>query len=244
MSQPVVIPWLPAVGNEAVIASLQTLGDAGSLVINSNNPALPQGPYVYDRVIRKVSLTSANNLSAARFTIVGIGSPIDAAGNPTKVLSLITEAAIVGPNADTIYSANIYSQIISIAVDRAVNAVSAGFGDEGITDYVFLDYNRTMFQASVQLQFLDRATITGSVYQTLNKPETPNINYGNMDVFNPVNSTPPPPLPAFAVSADLTAADTDQIGTTLSPVSMVWANFATTTNDSAIFTVLQQGLRS
>lgn len=244
MSKAIVIPWLPVEGNEAVIASLQTLAGAGSLVINSTNPALPQGPYVYDRVIRKVGLTSANNLSAVGFTIIGIGSPIDASGNPTQVLSLITEGPIAGPNNDTVYSDNIYSQIISITSNAAANAVSAGFGDEGITDYIFLDYNRTMFQTTVQLQFVDRTTLTGTVYQTLNKPETPNINYGDLDPFNPINTTPPPPIPAFAVSADLTAANTNQIGTTLSPVSMVWANFASTSDDYAIFTVLQQGLRS
>lgn len=235
MSIPIVIPWLPSTGNTAAIASVQTIGAAGgNLVLNSNAPNLPQGPYIYDRVIRKVLITGPE----VEFTITGIGSPVDASGNPTQVLGPVTEqvtGSLVGTE-----SINIYSQVISISLDGLGPAedVSAGFGGSGITDYVFLDYNRKSFQASAQLQFINQDgdhPLTVTVYQTLSKPQTPNISFGNLDNFSP--------LPAFAVSAPLTGATTNQLGILQSPVSLVWANMNNTAADSLFFTVLQQGIR-
>lgn len=250
MSSPIIIPWLPTAGNQAAIAPLQDVAaPGGNLQLVSGNASLPQGPYIYDRVVRQLSLTSANNLSAAAFTITGIGSPQDGAGNPTQVLGPISEVILAGPDVDTIISVNIYSQIISISVNMAVNGISAGFGNEGITDYVFLDYNRSRFQTSVQLQFLNRTTMVADVNQSLNKPEYPNINFGNLNKFAP--------LPIFGVMATfsgstisaaptaMNAVTTNTLGILQSPVTLTWATVRGTfdVNDSLFFTVLQQGNR-
>jgi len=226
MSIPIVIPWLPVTGNTAAVAPVQTLAAAGPLALNANVPNLPNGPYRFDRVARTVTITGAGN-----FTITGIGSPVDANGNPTQVYALISEVVAGGAT-----SVNVYVEVDSIVAAAAGANYSAGFGATGVTDYVFLDYNRTMFQASVQLQFVARTALTATVYQSLSKPQTVNSAFGNLDNFQPI--------PAFAVSVALTGAIANQIGNTLSPVSIVWATMSGTVADSLYFTVLQQGLRS
>jgi hypothetical protein len=240
MSYPIVIPWAEYNANKATIAPVQTLAAAGSLALSPNNSALSNSNYVYDRVIRSVSLTSINNLSGVQFTVSGIGSPVDGVGNPTQVLSPITQT-IVGPNNNTVATTAIFSQISSITTNGAAAAVSAGFGISGITDYVFLDYNRYMFQTSVQLHFnaLPLATsLQATVYQSLSKPEylnNPNVDMGQF--------TQTVPMPGFAVSLALTNASTNQLGVLQSPVSVVWATMAATAADSLTFTVLQQGIK-
>jgi hypothetical protein len=244
MSYPIVIPWLPSTTNKATIAPIQSLAAAGSLALSPNNSALSNSNYVYDRVIRSVSLTSTNNLSGVQFTIRGIGSPVDGvSGNPTQVLGNYA-VTINGPNNNTIATTAIFSQISSITTNGAAAAVSAGFGISGITDYVFLDYNRYMFQTSVQLHFnaLPLATsLQATVYQSLSKPEylnNPNVDMGQF--------TQTAPIPGFAVSANLTNATTNQLGSLQAPVAITWANMSVTGapgTDSLIFTVEQQGIK-
>ncbi len=233
MSVPRLISWLPI--DTTLIAPLQDLAAAGNLVLNSKVLGQPQGPFIYDKVIRSVSLTSANDLHLVNFTITGIGSPVDANGNPTQVLGLVSDV-IAGPNANSVSTPKIYSQIISISSDSAALGVSAGSGPAGITDYVFLDYNRTMFQSSVQLQFNPRTTATVTVYESLTKPQIIDINKGNL-----VNIEP---IPAFELLAPITNVTTNQIGILRSPVSIAWANIKTATTDLINFTVLQQGTSS
>jgi hypothetical protein len=114
-----------------------------------------------------------------------------------------------------------------------VTGISVGFGAFGITDYVFLDYNRKMFQTSVQLQFFNPNTLTATVYQTLTKPQTTNT-FGSLDDNYP--------FPAFEVDGFTDVTD-NTIGTLLSPVSLTWAKMSATVGDSLYFTILQQGIR-
>ena len=221
MSKPVVIPWLPSVGNTAAIAPVQNIGaGGGTLALTSGN-----SPYVFDRVIRKVSILAA----PSNYTITGIGSPIDANGNPTQVLGPISEI-VVGGNQ----SANIYKSVSSIFAATA-GGCSAGFGASGITDYVFLDYNRTIGQTAVQTYFtVLRTGITYTGYISLNKPEFPNINNGNL--------TSGYPLPALPISVAFTGATTNQFDAILSPLALTWLSISGTQADSLLFTVLQQGI--
>lgn len=243
MSHPIIIPWLPI--NTTLIAPLQTLAAAGSLALNSKVPGLPQGPFIYDRVIRDISLTSSNDLHLVNFTITGIGSPVDADINPTQVLGLISET-IAGPLGTgvpvSVDSANIYSQIISITADAPAAGISAGSGPNGITDYVFLDYNRTIFQTSVQLQFNPRTTASVTVFESLTKPQTIDINAGNLINVPPVTGGLAVNSSAFPVSVALTGATTKQLGVLISPVAITWAAINASSTDSITFTVLQQGV--
>ena len=237
MSIPIVLHWLP--NNTAGIAPLQDVTAGSNFVLNCNIPSLSQGPYIFaqdtvpQQVVRQVTLTSGNNYAATTFTITGIGSPVDGTGNPTQVFSLISEN-LAGPNANTVSSVNIYSQIISVSPDTNVVGVSIGYGAKGITDYVFLDYNRTIFQTSVQLQFIVHDTATVTAYQTLSKPQYPST-VGNLINFQP--------LPAFLVPS-IDAAVVNSLGVLISPVALTWATISTADTDERDFTVLQQGLRS
>lgn len=235
MSASVVIPWLSVTGNEAAIASVQTTtANNQSLVLNSTVSALPQGPYVYDKVIRNIIITRTNaTLGNIIATITGIGASVDVDGNPIEAIGLTSEP-VTTQSATAVPSTKIYSQIISITLANAVQGISVGFGASGITNYVFLDYNRKMFQTSVQLQFFNPNALSATVYQSLTNPQTTNT-FGSLDDNYP--------LPAFAVSVDLTGTTTNQIGTLLSPVSLVWANMTGTTDESLYFTILQQGIR-
>lgn len=234
MSYPVVIHWEQSDANTDAIASAQSVTAGNNLTLVSNVPNLP-GRYIYDKVIRQLSFTSPNDNSGATFVITGIGSPVDGDGNPTQVIGPITESKVGPTAAGTILSDNIYKEIISIQVTVAdSDTISVGFGPAGITDYVFLDYNRTIFQTSVQLQFVSRTTLTATVYTTLSKPETPNIQYGTLIPFSP--------LPAFPVSVALTNATANQLGAIATVASLTWANMKATAADSLYFTVLQQGI--
>jgi len=233
MSSYTVIPWLPAllkdnVPDSSIASGQNTSANNQNLVLNSTVPNLPQGPYIYDRVVRSIIIYCTTNVACV---VTGIGSPVDTTNkNPTQALGTVTENITITDSISQ-ESDNIYSQILSITVSTAVNGISAGFGTFGITDYVFLDYNRKIFQANVQLQFATGDTANGNVYQSLTKPYiiTPDGDVNNFQ-----------PIPAFPVT--LTEVNPNQIGTLLSPVALTWATITGTTTTPIYFTVLQQGI--
>jgi hypothetical protein len=228
MSSPKVISWLPI--NNTLIAPSQALTAAGNLQLKSSVPGLPQGAFIFDKVIRQVRLTTTGNLSARTFTITGIGSPVDANGNPTQPVALISED-VTGPTSVLpTDSVNIYQQVISISVDGAVANVSAGSGPDGITDFVFLNYNSVFGDANCSLQFLNNVTLSAEGYISLNKPQVPNQNAGNI-VTSP-----------FFPFEFISSTSTSVIETVPLPVAVVWLSVKDTSTDSLNFTVLQQGV--
>lgn len=230
MSIPTTLFWPSSVNNLAAIAPLQDTSGVGNLGL------LSMGPFVMPQMARTVALTSANNLAARTFTINGISAAVDGTGNPAGPFVVFSEA-IAGPNANTVYTARIYKSITFISVDGAVVGISAGYGTSGITSYVFNDYNRSAWYASVQVQPINRTALTFAVYQSLTKPENINIALGNLTAY-------PNPIPAFAVIA--AGATTNQLVQLPMPVTIVWATIAANTgnNEQLYLTLLQQGLRS
>ncbi len=223
MSIPIVLQWSESFANLAVIAASTTLAGAGSLAINSNLPnsqVSTHGPYVYDKMARTVSFTSnsATSNAGVAITITGIGSAVDSNGNPTGIYSAISETISAGPAGYSIVnSANIYTQISAISVNGAITSLSAGFGTTGVTDYVFMDYNRSAWYATVQAQLVNHVALSYTINQSLTKPETPVIQYGTL-------ASAPAGVPAFAVSTATTNATTNQIAQLTFPVCEVWAN--------------------
>lgn len=99
----------------AGICALQTTAGAVPLLMNGAN--VVNGIWTAD-VRRNVTLTSAANLSAINFTIVGTwnGVPI------TRV--------IAGPNANTVATTATFDTVISVTPSATVGSnVSVGFGD-------------------------------------------------------------------------------------------------------------------
>lgn len=244
MTAPVVIYWPPATGNEATIASIQSVAADGFLQLNPNVQNVPN-TFSFDKIVRRIAFRSISDNDAVNFLVTGTGFTLDGSGNPTSVLGPITDT-VQGPTAGFMtQSTKAFKTITSIQVkDNAATAIRVGFGLAGVTDYVFLDTNRNSFQASVQLDFISRTALLATVYQSLTKPETPSgQDYGKL--------IPAPNFPAFAVAPNLTGASTDQIGllgiTTAAyiasaPMAITWANMSATAADSLYFTVIQQGI--
>lgn len=109
------------VANTSDVCILQNTAGAANLVLNGNvaNQMTNQVSFIDRGYSRSISLTSANNLAAVNFTISGIQNGV-----------LITEV-LAGPNANTVYSVQIYDKIYSIATSGAVNQVQVGTGYTG-----------------------------------------------------------------------------------------------------------------
>lgn len=231
------IVWSPSSSNTDVISSLQNYSGAGNMIINSNeftSQVTKSGPYRFEHVLRTVSFTSANDLSSRNITINGIGSAVDANGNPTQPLNTPVSETISGPNANTVYTSTIYRQIDSISIDGAANGLSAGFGKSGITTYVFPDYDRTGWYASFQTAIYNHTTLTHTVYVSLTKP----------DVFSPTTGKfipYPYEIPAFPIGTVDSAVN--QLISTQYPLAVCWANIKNNDDETLYFTVLQQGIR-
>lgn len=243
MSALTTIYWPPSQGHTEAIAPDQNVSAGHPFILNASVTGQPFGPYIFDRVMRQVAILSLGDTSGVQFTISGIGSPVDNQGNPTQVLGPVTEQ-IQGPTLVQPYvgSSNIYAQVTSVVPNGNIQNVSLGFGSIGITDYVFLDYNRAFSQTSVQIQVIQQQDNTVTIYQSLTKPQTPNQVFGNW-----INMSQP--IPAFVVT-NLSKLTANNFAALPSPVSLTWAtiNLANPavpalSTDAFFFTVLQQGIR-
>lgn len=233
MSQPVVRYWAPTNSNTATISSLQNYSGAGNLIINNNVPgSYPGSPYVYDSIARSVSFTSANNLSGVTLTINGLGSAVDGSGNPTQPFNTSISENVVGPNANTVYSTNIFTQINSISISGAANGISAGFGNKGIMMYIGPDYDRSAWYATGQGAIYNRTTMTYTVYQSLTKPQTP-VD-GRFENY-------PLVIPAFSLGT--VGATVNQLINYPTPVALTWVTIAAATGETFYYTFLQQGIK-
>jgi hypothetical protein len=250
MSHPKVIFWPNVENNVATIAPLQVVGDDLTVQINSNQPNMPNVPvnnsgvYIYQDMLRTVSITSPNDLSAISFFIMGLSSPLDENGNPVlSTVELDTETILVGPNNGTVLTTRVYQQIYSITTDIATGTdqVSVGFGSGGITAYTFLNLNSSAPQA-VQLQ---GQVVNGNdnfnyqFYASMTKPEIINTNYGTVTPF-------PQPIPAFPVGTLNTNVNIQV--PLVGPQAIIWAQISDATNPASdsvtsfYFTIIEQGI--
>jgi hypothetical protein len=234
MSKPIVLLWKATSANLATVASMQDLSVAGPMVLNSSVAAFPKGPYIYENVIRNISLTSPNDNSGVNFTITGIGIDSFASG---VINEPITET-ISGPNGNSVFSTKLYQTIYSIVSDNPFSQVSVGFGDSGLTSPILMDYNRKAWYAACSAITFNQASATYNGYMSLEKIETPNPD-GTLNrlLF---------PNYFFPISTSMTNATDSEIQQLNFPVSTV---FFYVTNASALnideeirFVVLQQGI--
>lgn len=152
MSRPVSQFW-PA-PNDTAVALLQDLAAPGALVLNGAF-SRPNVPFSFPQMNRVVSLTSANDLSGANFTITGSTSS-----------GIAVQEVIAGPNNNTIQSVNSYHVISSITCDAAVDGISIGSGQSGYLSWNSFDYNRNG-ATFVAVQIVVEGTINYSFGTTL-----------------------------------------------------------------------------
>lgn len=146
------------VANNVDVCALQSTVGAANLVLNGNlaDQVTNQVSFIDRGYSRSISLTSANDLSAATFTISGTQNGV-----------FVTEN-VTGPNDETVYSMLDYDVITSIIVDGAVNAVSVGSGHSGFFRLIAPELTALTLNFNFSLGAkLAEDIITTTVYQTL-----------------------------------------------------------------------------
>lgn len=216
--KPVEYTW--PVASTTAIAALQNLAGAGTILLNGslapsqNTSGSGNYPVVLAGINRTITLTSANNLSAVNFTITGTTNGV------------ASSEVLAGPNANTVTSVNPYDKIISITTNGAVNAVSAGTGTTGWTQWSLLNYDSTYFQVSVL------AAVTATINYSLETTIAPDPNFVNSALLtnNPIVA--------------MTGATTSQIGVLTQPCTHVNISINSSNGTGSLnFILLQQGIR-
>lgn len=129
----------PDANTQDVCLIQDTTGNV-NLVINGNLAANGDVSFISNGYSRQLSFTSANNLSAAVFTIYG-------SQNGVPIIETLN-----GPNANTVYSTKIYDVITTITSSIAVTGISIGTGHSGFFQLInpvisgvnTLNYNFTL----------------------------------------------------------------------------------------------------
>ena len=145
------------VANNLDVCALQTTAGAANLVLNGNlaNQVTNQVSFIDRGYSRSISLTSANNLGGVNFTISGIQNGV-----------LVTEV-LVGPNNNTVYSAQIYDKIYSITTNNAVNQVRAGTGYTGFFPLININLERDNINYILTTSKLTAVSIRTTIFSTV-----------------------------------------------------------------------------
>lgn len=129
----------PDANTQDVCLIQDTTGNV-NLVLNGNLASGGHVSFIENGYSRQLSFSSASNLSSAVFTIYGIQ-------NGVAIIETIN-----GPNANTVYSVNIYDVVTNITSSIAVTGISIGTGYSGFFQLLMptisgisnLNYNFTL----------------------------------------------------------------------------------------------------
>lgn len=122
---------------------------------------------------RQISFTSTNDLSAAKFTIIGMQNGVQV----TETLS--------GPVNNTIYSTNIYDVVSFVTVDRAVASIQVGTGYNGFFPLIPIDLTKSYVNYTLSLGSLFNTNQIGTtVYNTLSNINQNNSTFSNIITNN------------------------------------------------------------
>jgi hypothetical protein len=129
----------PDANTQDVCLIQDTTGNV-NLVLNGNLASGGHVSFIENGYSRQLSFSSASNLSSAVFTIYGIQ-------NGVAIIETIN-----GPNANTVYSVNIYDVVTNITSSIAVTGISIGTGHSGFFQLLMptisgisnLNYNFTL----------------------------------------------------------------------------------------------------
>lgn len=213
MARPVVFNW-KASDTEAV-CKLQTLAGAGSLILDGNE--VVGGIAQFPGVQRTVSLTSINNLSVFDFTITG------------TLNNEIVSVTRAGPNANTVYTSQLFTTVTSVTVDGNANGISIGSGIAGQTNWFGFNFQQTFPAMTVSV-----TDVVGTV------------NLVGTTTLSDVNDGKYPLGPRNDVFEGINLLDTefhaDKFGTCMIPVRSANILVVTGTTGSFTATFLQQGI--
>ena len=157
----------PAV-DTAAISLLQTLAGGGDLALNGTlvDSTGSEVSFITNGYSRTVSITSANDLGVAVFTVTGTQNGV-----------IVTEN-ITGINANTVEGAVSFDVVTSVSVDIAVLAVSVGSGISGFFRLITIDPNMGGLNYSLTLANDNAANqISTTIYGTHDKLEFNNLTY-------------------------------------------------------------------
>lgn len=165
------LTW-PIVDKSAVCA-LQDIASAGLLLLNGtfSNPSIipPQISFINYNLVRSVSISSSNNLSARTFVINGFQ-------NNAPVTDTIS-----GPNNNTVYGTVYFDVITSVHIDGPANAVTVGTGDAGYLPLFVVSTGTTTINYSLSITFPPTGVtnINYSVFQTLDQINTSFLTFNS-----------------------------------------------------------------
>jgi len=220
------------------IASPQAIVAGDNIQLKTNvPPGGVTGAFDYNNIVRTIIIDVTVGVGNTTFTINGIGTQVDGNGNPEKLLGPVTENVIIN-GVGRGESQKIYTRINSITdLDNNVT-VSVGFGESGITRYIYNDYNLNVTSIGAwNSEIYNRNILTYAVYTSLNKPVSPN-RYGNFTPFGSDCEFPDKFIVAQEIQAPIGTSGYKEI---IAPFSVIWARIANCTNDAMYFTYQQQG---
>lgn len=228
MSKPVTFIW-PAV-DTAAVSILQNRANAGPLRIDGTLATKDTSVgtvAVFDKLIRKVSLTSAGNLAGIVFTITGFS------GNNNAAITTV----INGPNANTIYTPELYTVVTSVSVSAGFAPnVSIGDGLVGSTFWYLSDSYRQVADMTVAVN-VTANNITYTFETTLDDVGV----VTNPFVWNAIDGVTIPTIPA---GTDMIASSVDVIANYTFPAYYSRINIdGSDATGSLVAQFLQQGLK-
>lgn len=204
------------------VCALQTLGAAGSMVINGagwdghDNPRrirLAVGSLGFERTI---SLTSAGNISGVNFTITG-----------TNIRGETISETHAGPNANTVFTTAFFYSITSITTDAAVGTnTSIGIGTTGRSQWYRINYQLTPVAIGLGIT-VSNTDLTWTIVQT-----TYNVELAEPAANSIINNA----------DTNLVSQTTSRQGNYVVPFGACRCNITASTAGSLVFDIYQAGI--
>lgn len=146
------------IANTSDVMGLKAIIGPGILPLDGKlaNPISNNVSFISRGYSRQISITSGQDISAARFTVTGIQNGV------------IISELIVGPNATTVYGTLIYDVITSISVNLEVDDVSIGTGYLGFFQLININLEKSsaIVNYSLSTAKLTATSIDTIIYNT------------------------------------------------------------------------------
>jgi hypothetical protein len=168
----------PIQDTSAVCLSQSKGTGGGNLILNGTYyvDPIPTISFFDRGFVRNVSLTSANDLSGAVFTVSGVQN------------STVVNAVLNGPNNNTVYTTECFDIISSVSVNSPVSDVSVGTGLNGYFPLISLvdlsneNFSVTTVSTASAFSFITQSSngCTYSLYESLSDLTNNGQTYASM----------------------------------------------------------------